>query len=259
MESFGDKLRAFALCAAALHRGVFVLALLIGLWWTPRDAPPVSMPGPVIEATLVGPTAAPKARSGAAKPTPPKPAPRRSPSRRNRSRRSRAKPMPQPEPPKPRQERRPKCSARMPIDREKVAALGAGKGRAGERRSRKNRQHQKQVLLEQEKERQKREQQQKQLDGRPQAARSGGEEAQAGEAATGAAGGSQPAHGKPAQPAAEHERRRRRPAPTAQDNDLTARYARRFRMRSRRTGYRPDSTPAGLRSRSTSCRFPAAT
>ncbi|HEX7768822.1 MAG TPA: hypothetical protein VF422_02210, partial [Dokdonella sp.] len=67
MESFGDKLRALAL-AMGLHLAC-ILALLAGLWWT-HETRPVVMPGPVIEASLVGPTAAPKPRSGASKPQP---------------------------------------------------------------------------------------------------------------------------------------------------------------------------------------------
>jgi colicin import membrane protein len=53
VESFRDKARAFGF-ALGLHLLV-VLAMVIGLWWT-HETKPVSMPGPVIEATLVGPT-----------------------------------------------------------------------------------------------------------------------------------------------------------------------------------------------------------
>jgi colicin import membrane protein len=60
MESFGDKLRAFGL-ALAVHI-LCILAMLIGLWWT-TESRPVSVPGPVIEVDLIGPTAAPRSVS----------------------------------------------------------------------------------------------------------------------------------------------------------------------------------------------------
>ena len=80
METFVDKLRAFGL-ALAVHI-VCILAMLIGLWWT-TEARPVSVPGPVIQVDLIGPTQAPKSVAVASVRPPPKPV------------------LPKPEPPKP--------------------------------------------------------------------------------------------------------------------------------------------------------------
>lgn len=134
MESFADKLRAFAF-ALGLHLAC-VLALLAGLWWT-HETRPVVMPGPVIEASLVGPTAAPKPRSGRAKPEP-------------------AKPLPKPAPPKPAAEppRPPPTEVlrQDTVERERVAALAQEKA-AQEQREQEERIRQEQVELEQEQQR----------------------------------------------------------------------------------------------------------
>jgi colicin import membrane protein len=57
MESFGDKTRA-VLYALLVHLISFTL-LFVGLMWA-QVAKPISIPGAVIEATLVGPASAPK-------------------------------------------------------------------------------------------------------------------------------------------------------------------------------------------------------
>ena len=119
MESFGDKLRAFGL-ALAVHI-VCILAMLIGLWWT-TESRPVSVPGPVIEVDLIGPTAAPKSVAVASpklvtpkpvlpKPEPPKPEP------------------PKPEPPKPPVEATPPPTEvhQDTVDQERITALAAEK------------------------------------------------------------------------------------------------------------------------------------
>lgn len=150
MEAYGDKFRAFAL-AVGLHALCLAL-LLVGMWWT-REARPVVMPGPIIEATLVGPTAAPKPRArqpakASSKPEPAKP------------------PPPKPEPPKP----EPKPPTPPPtevvrqdqIEREKIAALAVEKAEQ-EKQEQEARHHQQQVELEQEKKRLLAEQRKKQL------------------------------------------------------------------------------------------------
>jgi len=119
MESFGDKLRAFGL-ALAVHI-LCILAMLIGLWWT-TESRPVSVPGPVIEVDLIGPTAAPKSVAVASpklvtpkpvlpKPEPPKPEP------------------PKPEPPKPPVEATPPPTEvhQDTVDQERITALAAEK------------------------------------------------------------------------------------------------------------------------------------
>ena len=131
MESLGDKLRAMAL-ALGLHAAC-ILALLVGLWWT-HETRPVVMPGPVIEATLVGPTAAPKARSGASKPQPAKQPPKPAP------------PKPAAEPPRPPPT---EVLKQDQVDREKIAALAQEKAEQ-EQREQEERIRQEQVELEDE-------------------------------------------------------------------------------------------------------------
>jgi colicin import membrane protein len=119
MESFGDKLRAFGL-ALAVHI-LCILAMLVGLWWT-TESRPVSVPGPVIEVDLIGPTAAPKTLAVASpklatpkqvlpKPEPPKPE------------------VQKPEPPKPPQEATPPPTVvhQDTVDQERITALAAEK------------------------------------------------------------------------------------------------------------------------------------
>ena len=131
MESFGDKLRAYLL-AALVHLGVVAL-LFAGLLWTTTTRP-ISLPGPVIEAELVGISAAPKP----AAPRPSKPAP--------------AKPaQPAPAPPKP-PEPKPQPPSQVQnqdrIEREKVAELAQQKADDA-KRAEEERHRQEQVLLDQ--------------------------------------------------------------------------------------------------------------
>ena len=72
MESIGDKLRGLAL-AVGVHALAFAL-LFLGLSWT-QAARPVSVPGPIIEATLASYTPPPTARIPVQKPQPPRPRP----------------------------------------------------------------------------------------------------------------------------------------------------------------------------------------
>jgi colicin import membrane protein len=243
METFGDKARAFAL-AMALHL-LCVFALLIGLWWT-RETRPVSMPGPVIEATLVGPTAAPKARSGAqkpqasrppAKPEPPKPEPPK----------PEPKPIEQPEPPKPEKQTPNELQKPSQVDQERVAALAQEKAEQ-EKREQEEKVRQRQVELEEEKQRKLREEQQKQLaeirkereavekklklerDRLAQIEDRNQKQAQA-----------------QAQPEAEHEAEQAQTGAGGQDNDLTARYAAAIQAAVTNNWNRPDNAQAGLR------------
>jgi colicin import membrane protein len=150
-RNLGDKLRALAL-SLALH-ALCVLLLLAGLWWTSQTRP-VSMPGPVIEATLVGPTAAPRTRAVAAKPAPAPPKSEPAPP---------PPPKPAPEPPKPepvqpppKPQSQPPTPAEMQrrdqIEREKIAAIAQQKAEQ-EKHEQEERHRQEQVLLEQEKQR----------------------------------------------------------------------------------------------------------
>lgn len=130
MESFGDKLRACAY--ALLVHGLCISILLAGLFWT-RTTRTIQLHGPVIQAELVGLSAAPKPhpvrlRHVSRHKTPPATAPQPEPP----------KPAPQP-PSQPRHNDR--------VDREKVAELAAQKAEQA-KRAEQERRHQEQVLLE---------------------------------------------------------------------------------------------------------------
>lgn len=250
MESSGDKLRALLL-ALALHL-LCALALFGGLWWT-QETRPVVMPGPVIEAVLVGPTAAP-APSGTRAPTPrpaqPKPEP--------------PKPEPpKPEPPKPEPpipEPKPAEAAPPPpppdrqdvIERERIAALAQEKAEQ-EKKEQQERVRREQILLEeQEREQQrqleevrkKREAAEKKL--RDEQARMKKLEADRKAMAQAA----EAERAKAAQAAAAEAEQRAAQAQTGaggQDNDLAARYAAAIQVAVTSSWNRPDSAQAGLR------------
>jgi colicin import membrane protein len=219
MENFSDKVRAFAL-AMALHVAC-ILALLVGLWWT-HESRPVSMPGPVIEATLIGPTAAPKARSGAQKPTPAKPAP-----------------------PKPEKQTPNELQRQNQVDQERIAALAQEKAEQ-EKREQEEKVRQKQVELD-EKQRKLREEQQKQLaDIRKQREEAERKVKQARDALAQMEDRKQKAAAQ-AQPEAEHEAVQATTGAGGQDNDLTARYAAAIQAAVTNNWNRPDNASAGLR------------
>ncbi|MDR3385445.1 MAG: cell envelope integrity protein TolA [Rudaea sp.] len=131
MESFRDKARAFFL-ALLVHLGV-AGSLLISLLWT-QAARPISLPGPVIEAELVGISAAPKPRAASRpKPAPPKP----------------AEQPPEPaKPPEPKPEPPTQPQRNDQIEREKVAEMATEKAEQAQR-AEEERHRQEQVLLEQ--------------------------------------------------------------------------------------------------------------
>lgn len=249
MESSGDKLRALLL-ALALHL-LCALALFGGLWWT-QETRPVVMPGPVIEAVLVGPTAAP-APSGTRAPTPrpaqPKPEP--------------PKPEPpKPEPPKPEPKEEPKPAEAAPpppppdrqdtIERERIAALAQEKAEQ-EKKEQAERVRREQILLEeQEREQQrqledvrkKREAAEKKL--RDEQARMKKLEADRKAMAQAA----EAERAKAAQAAAAEAEQRAAQAQSGaggQDNDLAARYAAAIQVAVTSNWNRPDSAQAGLR------------
>jgi len=127
METFRDKARA-CLFALMVHLGV-IGVLLIGLVWA-HESTPVSLPGPVIQAELVGITAAPIPKSASRpKPAPPKPAqPEPAPP-----------PEPKPTPPPQRNDQ---------IEREKIAEVSQQKAEAAQR-AEEERHKQEQILIEQ--------------------------------------------------------------------------------------------------------------
>ena len=125
MESLSDKLRAYVL-AALIHLLVAAF-LLAGLFWTASTAKP-TIAGPVIEAELVGLTAAPKPRASPRPPAPKPPAPKP------------PEPTPTPTPPAP--------TRNDQIEREKVAEMAQQQAEQ-EKRAQEEKQHQEQILLEQ--------------------------------------------------------------------------------------------------------------
>ncbi|HZP67243.1 MAG TPA: cell envelope integrity protein TolA [Rudaea sp.] len=128
MESFRDKARAFGL-ALLVHAGVAAV-LLLGLLWTQSEVKPISLPGPVIEAELVGITGAPQPRaSSRPKPTPPKPAPE------------------PPKPPEPAPQPPSQPQRNDAIEREKIAEMAQEKAEQAQR-AQEERHKQEQVLLE---------------------------------------------------------------------------------------------------------------
>jgi colicin import membrane protein len=127
METFRDKARAYLL-ALLVHLGV-AASLLVSLFWV-TPVKPISLPGPVIEAELVGISAAPKPRSSSrSKPAPPKPAEAVKP------------PEPKPEPPT-------QPQRNDQVEREKVADLSQQKAEQAQR-AEEEKHRQEQVLLEQ--------------------------------------------------------------------------------------------------------------
>lgn len=131
MESFRDKVRACFL-ALLVHLGVTAM-LLMSLLWT-QAARPISLPGPVIEAELVGISAAPKPRATAKpRPAPPKPA--------------EAPPEPA-KPPEPKSTPPSQPQRNDQTDREKVAEMAQQKADQAQR-AEEERKRQEQVLLEQ--------------------------------------------------------------------------------------------------------------
>jgi colicin import membrane protein len=245
MESFGDKARAFGF-ALGLHLLV-IAALLIGLWWT-NESKPVVMPGPVIEATLIGPTAAPKS-TGAKRPppTPPKPT---EPPKPDLPKPESAPPKPDTPAPKPPQKETPaEVQKQDQIDQEKIAALAEQKS-LEQKKEQEEKERQRQVLLdEQEKQKKLKEEQQKQLaDLKKQ--RIDAEKAlkrEADKLAQLEDRNKQQADKQDAQPEAEHEAPKTQTGANGQDNDLAARYAAAIQAAVKGSWNRPDSAQAGLR------------
>lgn len=142
IESLGDKFRAIV-WSLLLH-GAIVLLVLGGVWWT-RETRPVVMPGQVIEAVLVGPTAAPKPQSRRpAKPTPKPPEP--TPPVPEPPKPEPPKPQPQPEP----EQAPPPAPPKMDtVDQQKVAALAQQKAEQA-KKEQEAKTRQQQIELEQE-------------------------------------------------------------------------------------------------------------
>ncbi len=145
MESFGDKARA-VVYSLLLH-GAIVLVILGGLLWT-RETRTVVMPGQIIEATLVGPTAAPKPRAATPRPRPAAPKPVEPPTP------APTPPEPEPPAPKPPEPEPEQAPAPVPpktdvVDQQRVAALAQQKADDA-KKEQEAKVRQRQILLEQE-------------------------------------------------------------------------------------------------------------
>jgi colicin import membrane protein len=248
MESFGDKLRAFGL-ALAVH-ALCILAMLIGLWWT-TESRPVSVPGPVIEVDLIGPTAAPKstARATAAKPAPPKPEPPKPEPPQPEP----PKPEPpKPEPPKPPQEQTPpptEVQRQDQIERERIAALAVEKAEE-EKREQEEKRRQEQVLLE-DKQRRLEDKRKKQLaDIRKQREAAEKtlklEKEKLAQLQNQQRADQQKAERERSQAVAEREAEQAQTGAGGQDDDLAARYAAAIQSAVTNNWNRPDSASPGL-------------
>jgi len=241
METFGDKLRAFSL-ALAIHV-LCILAMLVGLWWT-TESRPVSVPGPVIQVDLIGPTSAPKSTAVSSpklappkpelpKPEPPKPEP------------------PKPEPPKPLQEATPPPTEvhQDRVEQERIAALAVEKAEQ-EKKEQEEKHRQQQALLEEQQ--RKEEERKKQLaDVRQQ--REAAEKAlklekeKLAQLQDKQRADQQKAERQRIQEMAEQESERPQTGAGGQDNDLAARYAAAIQSAVTNNWNRPDSASAGLR------------
>lgn len=133
MESFGDKTRAF-IYALLVHLAC-IAVMFVGLLWT-KAAAPISVPGPIIEAELIGPSAAPKPVPAKPKPAPPKPVEK--------------PPEKPPEPPPPQPAEPPKTDA---IEREKIAEIALQKAEQEKKAEEEKRKREQTLLEDQQRER----------------------------------------------------------------------------------------------------------
>lgn len=241
MESFGDKLRAFGL-ALTVHL-ICILAMLVGLWWT-SETRPVSVPGPVIQVDLIGPTGAPKPIARAApKPAPPKPEPPKP---------EPPKPEPpKPEPPKPPQEETPPPTEvhQDQIERERIAALAEQK--AEEAKKEQEEKHRQQQVLLEEKQRLEEERKKQLADIRKQREAAEKElkleKQKLAQLQDRQRADQLKAEKQRVQEMVEHEAEQAQTGAGGQDNDLAARYAAAIQSAVTNNWNRPDSAAAGLR------------
>jgi len=133
MESIGDKTRAF-IYALLVHLAC-IAVMFVGLLWT-KAAAPISVPGPIIEAELIGPSAAPKPVAARPKAPPPKPVEK--------------PPEKPPEPPPPQPAEPPKPDM---IEREKIAEIALLKAEQEKKAEEEKRKREQTLLEDQQRER----------------------------------------------------------------------------------------------------------
>ncbi|MGB0132936.1 cell envelope integrity protein TolA [Dokdonella sp.] len=233
MESFSDKARA-VLFSLLLH-GLLILLIGLGLLWT-KESRVVIMPGPVIEASLVGPTSAPKpsSRKSSSKPAPPKPTP---PPPKAAEPTPKPEAVPPPEPPK-----------QDLIEQQRIAALAEQKSEQ-EKKVQEEKRRREQVLLEQEKQEAER---QKQLDEvRKQLAaaekKKNLEKERLKQIQDKNLAKLQSDEKERLNELMEQESKQVQTGAGGQDNDLTARYAAAIQAAVTQNWNRPESIPPGLR------------
>lgn len=242
-ERFSDDLRAFAL-ALGVHLLCALLAL-VGLWWTAASKP-VVMPGPVIEATLIGPTAAPKLSNRAAQaaprpqplPTPPRPEPEPPQPQVQ-------KPQPQPEPPRPEISKPTEVVKQDRVDQEKIAALAQEKAEQ-ERKEQEAKVRQQQVELQEEQARKLREEQQKQLAEIRKQREAAEKKLNLEKQRLAQIEDRNAREAAQAQPQAEHEAPQAQTGANGADDDLAARYSAAIQAAVTNNWNRPESAAPGL-------------
>lgn len=254
MESFGDKARA-VIYSLLLH-GVLVLLIVMGLWWT-TESKPVVMPGPIIEASLVGPTAGPKPTAKSPKPTPAPPKPvEKAPIKETQPEPPRpAPPKPEPAPAEPEKAAEPPPPPKQDlVEQQRIAAL-AEKKAADAKKEQEAKQRREQILLEQEKkaekERKAEAELQKQLDDvrkQREAAekKKNLEKERLKQVQDRNAAAQQKADQDRMSQLLEQEAKEAQTGANGQDNDLRARYAAAIQAAVTQNWNRPESVPAGL-------------
>jgi colicin import membrane protein len=213
MESFGDKTRA-VLYALLVHL-ISITLLFVGLMWA-QVAKPISIPGAVIEATLVGPASAPKPPAAKVKPAPPKPEP----------------PAPKPpEPPAPPQRN-------DAVEREKIAEIAQQKAQQAER-VQEEKHHQEQIRLED---------QQKQLEDIKRQREAAQKKLKLEEQKLAQLNDLQKQQAKPTKPTpALPESEQARTGMAGQDDSLSAQYYAAIQNAVTQNWLRPDTAPPGVR------------
>ena len=233
-ESLADKARAI-LYSLLLH-GVLIGLIALGLLWT-TESRTVVMPGPVIEASLVGPTSAPKPAS-----------------RKSREQPARPKPTPPP-PPKP-EEVKPKPETVAPpeppkqdlIEQQRIAAMAEQKAEEAKKEQEEKRRRE-QILLEQEKQEAARQKElnevRKQL--ADAAKKKNLEKERLKQLQDKRLADQRDAEKQRTDQLLEQESKEAQTGANGQDNDLTARYAAAIQVAVTQNWNRPESIAAGLR------------
>ena len=242
METYADKLRAFGL-ALAVH-AVCILAMLIGLWWT-TETRPVSVPGPVIQVDLIGPTQAPKSVAVASVKAPPKPS------------------IPKPEPPKPDVPKPEPVKIQTPqeptppptevhqdkVEQERIAALAAEKAEQAEKEQEEKHRQQQALLEEQQRKEEERKKQladiRKQREAAEKALKL--EQQKLAQLEDRQRADRTKADKQRVQAMAEREGEQAQTGAGGQDDDLSARYAAAIQSAVTNNWNRPDSAQPGLR------------